>query len=88
MGMGISLSIIRLMAAVLEVFLAAGLDLAFFIGFEFGVEFRDEANVDVAASLVDDDGSSEFCETILAYMQDRDYDSGVGSIDEPAGWES
>jgi len=64
------------------------LDLDFFIGLEFGVEFRGEANVDVAASLVDDDGCSEFCEPILAYMQNCDYDSGVGSIDEPAGWES
>lgn len=62
---------------------AAGLDLTFFIGFELGVEFRGEANVDVAASLVDDDGSFEFCETILAYMKDCDYDSRVGSIDEP-----
>ena len=63
-------------------------DLAFFIWFEFGVEFRGEANVDVAASLVDDDGCFEFCETILADMDDCDYDSGVGSIDEPFGWES
>lgn len=62
--------------------------LAFFIGFEFGVEFRGEANVDVAASLVDDDGSFEFCEPILANMKDRDYDSRVGSIDEPGGWDS
>ena len=62
--------------------------LAFFIGFEFGVEFRGKANVDVAASLVDYDGSFQFCETILAYMKDRDYDSGVGSIDEPGGWDS
>jgi len=61
------------------------LDLAFFIGFEFGVEFRGEANVDVAASLVDDDGCSEFCEPILANMKDCDYDSWVGSIDEPGG---
>ena len=59
------------------------MDLAFFIGFELGMEFRGEANVDVAASLVDDDGSLEFCETILAYVQYCDYDSGVGSIDEP-----
>ena len=64
------------------------MDLAFFIGFELGVEFRDVANVDVAASLVDDDGGFQFCEPILANMQNRDYDSGVGSIDEPAGWES
>ena len=62
--------------------------LVFFIRFEFGVEFRGEANVDVAASLVDDDGCFEFCETILADMDDCDYDSGVGSIDEPGGWES
>jgi hypothetical protein len=52
------------------------------------VEFRGEANVDVAASLVDDDGSFEFCEPILANMKDCDYDSRVGSIDEPGGWES
>jgi hypothetical protein len=52
------------------------------------VEFRCEANVDVAASLVDDDGSFKFCETILANMKDCDYDSRVGSIDEPGGWES
>jgi hypothetical protein len=64
------------------------LALAFFIGFEFGVEFRGEANVDVAASLVDDDGCFEFCEPILANMKDRDYDSRVGSIDEPGGWDS
>ena len=67
---------------------AAGLALAFFIGFELGVEFGGEANIDVAASLVDDDGSFEFCEPILANMKDCDYDSRVGSIDEPAGWDS
>ena len=60
-------------------------DLAFFIGFELGVEFRGEANINLVISLVDNDGSFEFCEPILAHMKDCDYDSWVGSIDEPGG---
>ena len=63
----------------------AVLDLAFFIGLELGVEFRGEANINSVFSLVDDDGSFEFCEPILAGVKDCDYDSGVGSIDEPGG---
>ena len=63
----------------------AGLDLAFFIGFELGVEFRGEANINPVVSLVDNDGCFEFCEPILAHMKDCDYDSWVGSIDEPVG---
>lgn len=51
---------------------AAGLALAFFIGFELGVEFRGEPNINLVVSLVDDDGSFEFCEPILANMKDCD----------------
>lgn len=71
----------------MPIFLVLGLavlaDLAFFIGFELGVEFRGEANINSVVSLVDDYGCSEFCEPILAHMKDCDYDSWVGSIDEP-----
>lgn len=60
-------------------------DLTLCIGFELGVEFRGEANINPVVSLVDDDGCFEFCEPILANMKDCDYDLWVGSIDEPGG---
>ena len=70
----------------MPIFLSLDLEvLAFFIGFELGVEFRGEPNINSVVSLVDDYGCFEFCEPILANMKDCDYDFWVGSIDEPWG---